>query len=49
MKKMAVMVFIFLALIFISSCTNNEGSEDLDVVMPNDSLQGKVNTMGIPQ
>ncbi len=36
MKKL-IYLLILLGIIFMASCTNNEGSEDIDVITPADS------------
>ncbi|MDH3698206.1 MAG: hypothetical protein OEQ81_06045 [Flavobacteriaceae bacterium] len=36
MKKL-IYLLILLGIVFLGSCTNNEGSEDIDVLTPADS------------
>jgi thioredoxin-related protein len=36
MKKL-IYLLILLAIVFLGCCTNNEGSEDIDVITPADS------------
>ena len=42
MKKFMAVGLVLCSLIIGVSCTNNEGSSDIDIITPNDSTEGKV-------
>ncbi|WP_411031181.1 hypothetical protein [Spongiimicrobium sp. 3-5] len=39
MKKLILAVSILLSVVCFSSCTNDEGNNDLDILNPNDTIQ----------
>jgi hypothetical protein len=39
MKKIILIALCLFSFIYMGSCTNNEGSNDLDVITPEDTAQ----------
>lgn len=44
MKKILLIAFLLLGFVYLGSCTNDEGSEDLDVITPGDTTEAIVST-----
>jgi len=51
MKRPYVVYFllVILAIICTWSCTNDEGESDIDIITPNDSIQGSYEASELPQ
>lgn len=48
MKKIVLGVVLGVALFKMAGCTNNEGSQDIDIITPADSTQGMDMIRDIP-
>lgn len=48
MKKLKLGVVFAVLLLAITGCTNNEGSQDIDIITPVDSTQGVNKIKDIP-
>jgi hypothetical protein len=45
----AYFLLLILAIICTWSCTNDEGSSDIDILTPADSIQGRTEVPDLPQ
>lgn len=44
MKKISLIALLLCGFIYLGSCTNDEGGEDLDVITPDDTTEAVVQT-----